>query len=91
MDNRHHLDSASPGQQKRTTSRALPTRVVDFNLLRVDASVQLYPGLAELTIRLKSALFNRLLAPRREIVDRVDVQRVADDGNIMHEIRLVAQ
>jgi glyoxylase-like metal-dependent hydrolase (beta-lactamase superfamily II) len=39
--------------------------VVDFNLLRVDASVQLYPGLAELTIRLKSALFNRLLVVQR--------------------------
>jgi hypothetical protein len=40
--------------------------VVDFNLLRVDASVQLYPGLAKPTIRLKAALFNRLLARRFE-------------------------
>jgi hypothetical protein len=83
MDSGHHLGSASPGQQKRTTSRALPTRVADFNLLCVDASVQLYPGLAQLTIRPKTALFNRLLV-RRSLVAR-------GEGLGEQEVHLTAQ
>ena len=36
--------------------------MADFDPLRVGASVQTYPGLAITNIRLKWALFNRLLA-----------------------------
>ena len=42
----------------------LPTRVADFDPLRVGASVHTCPGLAISNIRLKRALFNRLLVDR---------------------------
>src|ERR1035437_2373952 len=45
----------------------LPTRVADFDPLRVGASVQTCPGLAISNIRLKRALFNRLLAGRDDL------------------------
>ena len=48
-----------------TTSRALPTRMADFNPLHVGNSVQKCPGLEVLRRRINRASFNSPLVPRR--------------------------